>query len=122
MYAGEIVEYGLMEDIFDAPVHHPYTVGLFGAIPSLDSEVDRLYTIDGLMPDPTNLPSGCKFMERCPKAMSICKQPPSSYCISGLHQIKCHLFSDVSARTAPPIISQSNRDLEGTKNVEGGHQ
>ncbi|MBS7525374.1 ABC transporter ATP-binding protein [Fusibacter paucivorans] len=96
MYAGEIVEYGMMEDIFDAPVHHPYTVGLFGSIPSLDQDVERLYTIDGLMPDPTNLPVGCKFMDRCPKVMPICQEAPKTYTISGKHQIKCHLFSDIA--------------------------
>ncbi|GAU79782.1 ABC transporter ATP-binding protein [Fusibacter sp. 3D3] len=93
MYAGEIIEYGLMEAIFDDPEHHPYTVGLFGAIPSLVSECERLYTIEGLMPDPTQLPEGCKFKPRCPHAMTICDQNPPLIKMSETHEIKCHLFN-----------------------------
>ena len=57
MYAGEIVEQGTLEDIFDTErPHHPYTIGLFGSIPNLEVKTDRLHPIDGLMPDPTDLP------------------------------------------------------------------
>ncbi|MCD8332113.1 MAG: ABC transporter ATP-binding protein, partial [Oscillospiraceae bacterium] len=65
MYASEIVEYGSLEDIFDSPMH-PYTIGLFQSIPSLDKTVKRLTPIHGLMPDPANLPQGCNFAPRCP--------------------------------------------------------
>lgn len=59
MYAGEIVEQGTLEDIFDTErPHHPYTIGLFGSIPNLEVKTDRLHPIDGLMPDPTDLPEG----------------------------------------------------------------
>ncbi|MCL1806041.1 MAG: ABC transporter ATP-binding protein, partial [Clostridiales bacterium] len=54
MYAGEIVEYGLLEHLFHN-AKHPYTIGLFGSIPSLDKDVDRLSPIQGLMPDPADL-------------------------------------------------------------------
>ncbi|MCL2166137.1 MAG: ABC transporter ATP-binding protein [Clostridiales bacterium] len=64
MYAGEIVEYGSLAQIFRNALH-PYTIGLFGSIPSLDKDVDRLNPIQGLMPDPADLPEGCKFHERC---------------------------------------------------------
>jgi len=64
MYAGEIIEYGSLEQIFHN-AKHPYTIGLFGSLPSLDKDVDRLSPIQGLMPDPANLPEGCKFQERC---------------------------------------------------------
>lgn len=73
MYAGEIVEYGSLEDIFDRTMH-PYTIGLFQAIPSLDKEMDRLVPIPGLMPDPANLPEGCNFAPRCPHASRACTQ------------------------------------------------
>ena len=54
MYAGEIVEYGTLEEIFTGDKHHPYTEGLFGSIPNLkDNERRRLHPIEGLMPDPT---------------------------------------------------------------------
>lgn len=58
MYAGEIVEAGTAENIFNGDIHHPYTTGLFNAIPNLDEKEERLHPIDGLMPDPANLPDG----------------------------------------------------------------
>jgi len=93
MYAGEIVEIGTAEDIFEGKNHHPYTVGLFGSIPNLEKPTRRLQAIEGLMPDPTNLPEGCKFHTRCPKCMEICKTERPEAFIEGEHSIKCHLFS-----------------------------
>ncbi len=77
MYAGQIVEYGNLEAIFDHTAH-PYTQGLFGSIPRLDLDVETLEPIQGLMPDPANLPTGCKFHPRCPYATEMCAQqePP----------------------------------------------
>lgn len=92
MYAGEIVEMGTAEDIYESEKHHPYTVGLFNSIPNLETDTNRLSPIDGLMPDPTNLPSGCKFHPRCPECMETCKtEIPKDYESNG-HIIKCHLF------------------------------
>lgn len=89
MYAGEIVEYGSLRDVFENP-RHPYTMGLFGSIPSLDEERTRLTPIKGLMPDPTNLPSGCKFNPRCPHATELCsKQIPKDTEVSKGHLVKC---------------------------------
>ncbi len=94
MYAGEAIETGTVEDIFDGEDHHPYTVGLFGSIPDLTVETDRLTPIDGLMPDPANLPKGCKFSPRCPHCMDICKkESPRAYEKDG-HIIRCHLFDN----------------------------
>jgi peptide/nickel transport system ATP-binding protein len=73
VYAGEILEYGSKEEIYTYRFH-PYTVGLFGAIPQLDVRVDRLSAIKGLPPDPTNLPEGCHFHPRCPYATEECKK------------------------------------------------
>ncbi len=73
MYAGEIVELGTLEHIFDQTAH-PYTEGLFGSIPRLDLDVEWLQPINGLMPDPANLPMGCKFHPRCPYATEACAQ------------------------------------------------
>lgn len=93
MYAGEIIEYGTAEDIYESKDHHPYTVGLFGAIPDMAVETDRLNPIEGLMPDPSDLPNGCKFHPRCQKCMDICKeQIPDSHQM-GTHTIKCHRYS-----------------------------
>lgn len=94
MYAGEVIESGTVEDIFDAKDHHPYTIGLFGSIPNLTEKTRRLNPIDGLMPDPTDLPKGCVFHDRCPKAMDICKSVhPKDFNNKG-HVIKCHLFGE----------------------------
>ncbi len=73
VYAGQIVESGSKEQIFDHPTH-PYTIGLFGSLPDISKDVDRLSPVEGLPPDPTNLPAGCKFHPRCPKATEACAQ------------------------------------------------
>ncbi len=73
IYAGMIVEYGTKEQIFDHP-SHPYTIGLFGAIPALNDDQEWLTPIEGLPPDPTNLPQGCPFGPRCKYATDSCKQ------------------------------------------------
>ena len=72
VYAGEIVEAGSVEDIFDHPTH-PYTKGLFGSIPRLDVDTHRLSPIAGLPPSPVDLPKGCHFSPRCPKATDECR-------------------------------------------------
>lgn len=94
MYAGEVIEEGRVEDIFNASEHHPYTIGLFKSIPRLDDESERLSPIEGLMPDPTNLPSGCPFHPRCQQCMPVCTEvhPPITFDREG-HRIKCHLFA-----------------------------
>lgn len=92
MYAGEIIEYGSVEAVYNAEKHHPYTVGLFNAIPSMSEDSDRLHPIPGLMPDPTDLPKGCKFSPRCPHVMDIChNECPKEYNENG-HIITCHLY------------------------------
>ena len=73
VYAGEVLEYGTKEEIFLHP-SHPYTVGLFGAIPDLSVSARRLANIEGLPPDPTNLPKGCCFSPRCPYASDECRE------------------------------------------------
>ena len=91
----EIVEYGTIEDIFTGERHHPYTEGLFGSIPSLTGNETRLNPIAGLMPDPTNLPEGCKFHTRCPKCMDCCKETaPERYQVAEDHYVYCHLYDD----------------------------
>lgn len=96
MYAGEIVEYGTLEQIFDkSRPHHPYTVGLFGSIPDLASNKRRLEPIAGLTPDPSNLPEGCYFSPRCVQCKEICKKQRAQSVISeDGHILKCHLFCD----------------------------
>lgn len=73
VYAGHIVEHGTKEQIFDHP-SHPYTIGLFNAIPSMNVDEEYLHPIAGLPPDPSNLPKGCAFHPRCPYATDACSQ------------------------------------------------
>ena len=94
MYAGQIVEYGSVYDIFDSQKkHHPYTVGLFGSIPKLNEKVTRLSPIEGLVPDPSNLPKGCKFAPRCPHCTQKCIDYEPGIVEEGTHQLKCHLYA-----------------------------
>jgi oligopeptide/dipeptide ABC transporter ATP-binding protein len=72
VYAGEIIEKGSKRDIFKH-ASHPYTVGLFGSLPNMRDDSDRLTPILGLPPDPSNLPGGCRFHPRCPHATESCK-------------------------------------------------
>lgn len=94
MYAGEMVEQGRLEDIFAGSFHHPYTQGLFGSIPSLEGNSDRLKPIPGLMPPPNHLPEGCRFHPRCSHCMEICRTvAPSKHFCNDQHYIACHLFA-----------------------------
>ena len=88
-YAGEIVERGTARHIFKSPAH-PYTLGLFGSLPRLDSTERRLKPIKGLMPDPTSLPVGCSFYDRCPEATKSCNEiAPKDIEIESGHIVKC---------------------------------
>ncbi len=92
IYAGRIVEHGTLEDIFDNPAH-PYTKGLFNSLPSITNRKTNLKPIRGLMPDPSNLPSGCPFHDRCDDACDICTSAmPQKAELSESHYVECHLF------------------------------
>ncbi len=94
MYAGEIVEYGTVRQIIKN-AKHPYTKGLFSALPNLNEDVERLATIKGVMPDPSNLPAGCNFAPRCDFAFERClKNNPAACEIEPEHLVKCFLFDD----------------------------
>ncbi|MCI8679355.1 MAG: ABC transporter ATP-binding protein [Oscillospiraceae bacterium] len=89
MYAGEIVEIGTLEDIYEHGCH-PYTKGLFDSIPDLDMEQTRLKPIAGLMPDPSALPKGCNFALRCPYRTEACEAAPvQNIQISPTHLVRC---------------------------------
>ena len=89
MYAGSIVEYGNREQIFHRPTH-PYTKGLFACIPNLVDEDTKLVPIEGMMPDPTRLPSGCRFHPRCPYATEECSGvSPDNVETEDGHFVKC---------------------------------
>jgi peptide/nickel transport system ATP-binding protein len=93
MYAGEIIENGSLEDIYDGDEHHPYTVGLFGSIPNMSRKTRRLSPINGLMPDSSDLPAGCKFHDRCPHAQNLCETEEPGVYVNGGHYIRCHRYT-----------------------------
>jgi peptide/nickel transport system ATP-binding protein len=89
MYAGEIVERASVDELFASP-QHPYTVGLLGSIPRLDRRTDHLATIEGMVPNMTKPPVGCRFAARCPFADDICtKAPPPLAEVSPGHASRC---------------------------------
>ena len=91
MYAGKIVENSELRDVFDRPAH-PYTIALMKSLPSLGAKTKRLYSIEGQPPDPYDLPPGCSFAPRCPRAMEICnlQYPPESV-VEDNHLVSCWL-------------------------------
>lgn len=90
IYAGRIVEYGTLEDIFEHTLH-PYTRGLFDSLPNLEDRTARLKPIPGLMPDPANLPEGCAFHTRCAYATDQCAQHrPERFYRTQEHYAECH--------------------------------
>ena len=98
MYAGEIIEYGSVEQIFYNDDHHPYTKGLFGSIPSMSAGQRRLRPIDGLMPDPSIQIEGCPFASRCPQCSERCvAEKPAVHELESGHMVKCHLFDKKEA-------------------------
>lgn len=89
VYAGEIVESGSLEEIFDHTAH-PYTLGLFASLPGISGRAERLNPIAGMMPDPSMLPDGCKFHPRCPDATNSCRTGKIEMKnISGTHYCRC---------------------------------
>lgn len=98
VYAGEIVEYGTARQIYKETAH-PYTIGLFESLPSLTGEETRLKPIMGMMPDPSNLPSGCYFHPRCPYADTRCEEcKPELMDIGGGHLVRCGKTGLVAGR------------------------
>ncbi len=73
MYAGDIVEKATAKELFENPMH-PYTIGLMNSIPQVDEEVDRLRTLEGLVPSLYDMPKGCRFAPRCKYACPECQQ------------------------------------------------
>lgn len=92
MYAGKIVEYGSVQDIFYRP-KHPYTKGLLGSVPHFETgeKLERLNTIKGMVPSLYNLPQGCRFHDRCERAKERCKKvEPDLRELASSHFASCH--------------------------------
>jgi oligopeptide/dipeptide ABC transporter ATP-binding protein len=94
MYAGKIVEEGNVEEIFKSP-KHPYTRGLLNSIPDIELEQDRLDSIPGTVPNPLNMPKGCRFAPRCTNAMPVCSQKEPGMTVYGPERrVSCFLYED----------------------------
>ncbi|WP_026908049.1 ABC transporter ATP-binding protein [Paucisalibacillus globulus] len=91
MYGGQVVEEAKAKELLRT-TEHPYTKGLLESLPNLKEDVDRLGTIKGTVPPAYDLPSGCRFYDRCPFAMEKCKQTnPPLYQINDNHTVRCYL-------------------------------
>jgi peptide/nickel transport system ATP-binding protein len=88
MYAGRIVEHGTVDDVLDRP-QHPYTVGLIDSLPSNNRRGQRLRQIPGMTPNLLNLPAGCAFSARCPRATAACGRQPSITDALPGHRVRC---------------------------------
>jgi peptide/nickel transport system ATP-binding protein len=94
IYSGQIIESGTIGDVYAKVQNHPYTEGLFKCIPDLKTDAKRLTPINGSMPDPQELPMGCKFYERCNYRMDKCSQKEPDYVTKDTHSIKCYLYDE----------------------------
>jgi peptide/nickel transport system ATP-binding protein len=106
MYAAEVVEHGPVDSIFRRP-HMPYTWGLLGSLPRLDTDLDRLVQIKGQPPSLLNPPKGCRFHPRCPYVMDICKQedpPLRPISDDPAHLQACHLDEATKDREAQKLL------------------
>ncbi len=92
MYAGLVVEQAGVEEIFENP-RHPYTQGLWGAIPRIEKERETLAVIPGMVPDLSRPPAGCKFHPRCSFRFAPCDQsPPPFFEVAPGHFVSCYLY------------------------------
>jgi peptide/nickel transport system ATP-binding protein len=113
MYAGKLVETGTVDEIFYGP-RMPYTLGLLGSLPRIDeSGRPRLTPITGSPPSLLNLPAGCPFRPRCPKARDLCAEvePELTMTVNQRHQAACHFHAELASATAEEVFT----DLEGAQ-------
>jgi peptide/nickel transport system ATP-binding protein len=92
VYLGQVVERAPVEALFENPAH-PYTQGLLHSMPRI-GQTERLEPIPGLVPDPRNIPDGCRFAARCPHRMDICATAPPVFQVGPKHEARCWLHQD----------------------------
>ena len=94
MYAGNVVEYDTVEGLFSNPIH-PYSRGLLQSIPRSDRDVEKLYTIKGVVPMLGELPKGCEYQDRCSSCIQKCREqtPPLTTLSSG-KKVACWIYSE----------------------------
>ncbi|NBI28521.1 ABC transporter ATP-binding protein [Chengkuizengella marina] len=91
MYCGQVVEEATVGDLFENPLH-PYSEGLIESVPSIEGEISRLQSIEGNVPPPENLPEGCRFAPRCPKAFDRCFQEMPTLSKKLSRSVRCFLY------------------------------
>jgi peptide/nickel transport system ATP-binding protein len=118
MYLGEIVEQAPVDDLFH-DTKHPYTDALLGSLPRPDRTVEELESIEGVMPEAINPPSGCRFHPRCPEAREVCAEvhpDTRESAASGDHRVACFRDDafDVGYDESPPLESETGGGFEAT--------
>jgi len=122
MYAGSVVEFAEKYDLFKNPMH-PYTEGLFNSLPDIYSDVESLKPIQGLMPDPMHLPTGCPFHPRCEKALPECASTvPKNLDLGNGHFIKCLLYSGESSKAADKKPDWTEDYVESSQGIENSQE
>jgi oligopeptide/dipeptide ABC transporter ATP-binding protein len=118
MYAGNVVESCSVKQLFETPLH-PYSRALAESIPTLEKETERLPTIEGVVPDLHDPPTGCRFATRCPQYIGdVCdKHDPELTSYGANHDVACHLYTDVGEATPPwqvpsPTVSAVDKPME----------
>jgi peptide/nickel transport system ATP-binding protein/oligopeptide transport system ATP-binding protein len=108
MYAGKVIEHGSADQVFDNP-RHPYTQGLLASIPSLGTRARPLTAISGTVPHPLNLPPGCTFAPRCPRAFEPCPTAfPARVDQGDGHEVACYLYGDHAEPAPTPNAGRAN--------------
>jgi peptide/nickel transport system ATP-binding protein/oligopeptide transport system ATP-binding protein len=110
MYAGRVVETASVCELFEIP-HHPYTVGLMGSLPRLGVKVDKLSTIEGVVPSPFQFPKGCRFKNRCSECWEKCEEPPPLYDIGDGHLVRCWLYENGPEPTRPGGLKEFGKRM-----------
>ncbi|MBD5460285.1 MAG: ABC transporter ATP-binding protein [Lachnospiraceae bacterium] len=93
MYAGNVVETASKRELFQNPLH-PYTKGLLASIPSLNKDVEKLHTIEGVVPGLQDMPEGCRFCDRCQSAMPVCRTKNPGLYDRGGRKVRCFLYEE----------------------------
>jgi len=106
MYAGKIIEKGLVADVFDNP-RHPYTLGLFASLPRIDEKKSRLEAIEGSVPAATRFPAGCRFRERCRWAIEKCQTEPPLETIGNEHLVACWRQEEIASEKSRTATKQN---------------
>ena len=108
MYGGQIVEHAPTVELLKL-TKHPYTEGLLKSIPNIDKDVERLATIEGIVPPAYRFPKGCRFSARCPYVMEKCLESnPELLSYDENHEVRCYLYAEGSSERDENKSKQAN--------------